>query len=138
MPVYKDSDQLYTNLKLLFERINNQDASAVRSVEKSRLSIRLRCTQPTAEVFINGRTKPVQITYGQSMKRPDLDVEMSADALHHILLADLPLGKALSSGQMKVHGPILKSIALQDIFHQGQAFYPQILKEQGMDENAPE
>ena len=133
MPVFANSTQLNSCLKALFTRVGEENPDATRQVSASHLVIRLRVISPEAEMVINGRRNPAQITYGASSLRPDLDVQLSADALHAILLAELPLGKALASGQMKVRGPVLKSFVMEDVFHSGQAIYPQILREQGVD-----
>ena len=57
---------------------------------------------------------------------------MSADTLHRILLGELQLGKALSGGLLKVKGPILKTLPLSELFHQGQRYYPDVLRELGL------
>lgn len=133
MPVYQDTQQLYSSLRSLFERIKSQDGVATGPLTTSKLIIRLRCTQPEAEVTISGRQKPLRIDYGASPLRPDLDVSLSADTLHAILLAELPLGKAIANREMKVRGPLMKAFVLEEILHLGQALYPQVLAEQGLD-----
>lgn len=130
MAIYTDPDQLYSSLRLLFGRIQ-QDPAATRSVLAARMAIRLRCTSPGAEVVINGRRQPLQISYGPAVLRPDLDVALSADALHRILLAEMPLRQAIGSGQMVVRGPILKTYPLEAVLHSGQALYPQVLRDLG-------
>jgi hypothetical protein len=131
MAVYRNSEQLDTVLKSLFESIGD-DPSSAQSVTKANLIIRLTLKAPDAEVTINGRKNPVTVSYDSSKLRPDLQVEMTADAFHGIMLKELPLGKALSSGQMRVKGPVHKSFVLQDIFHRGQELYPQVAREAGL------
>ena len=129
MPLYADSNQLYETMKALFTRIRDQGGA--QSVGKSRLVLRFHTRQPEAVITIDGRQQPVQVSYGPSKLRADLEVELPADALHQILLGELRLSKALGSGQMKVRGPIFKTFALEEVFHLGQALYPQILREMG-------
>jgi hypothetical protein len=136
MPVYQNSEHLYENMKLLFGQIQALGPQEMQSVTKANLVIRFRLASPAAEVVINGRRSPLQVTYGPTQLRPDLDVDLSADAFHQILLATLPLRKALASGKMKVRGPVHKTIALEDILHHGQAIYPQLVREQGLDRAA--
>ena len=133
MAVFRDSEQLNTVLKSLFSFIKEDDPESVKSVSSAHLIIRLHIKQPEAEVWINGRKNPVAAEYGKSSLRPDLDVELNADAFHQIMQGTLPLGKALASGQMRVKGPIYKSFVLQDIFHRGQAIYPQLVEKLGID-----
>jgi hypothetical protein len=132
MPVFNDSNQLNSCLKELFTRVGEKNPDATRQVSTSHLVIRLRLVSPDAEVVINGRKDPAQIIYGGTSLRPDLDVQMSADTMHAILLAKLPLGKAFAGGQMKVRGLVMRSFVMEDVFHSGQAIYPQILREQGV------
>jgi hypothetical protein len=132
MPVYAGSDQLYSCLKVLFERIQEEDSQTAQAVVSSHLIIRLSCKLPSAVVTINGRKNPLQILYGPSQVRPDLDVELTANALHQILLAEIPLRKAIASGQMKVRGPVHKIFTLEKILHSGQRLYPDVLRDQGL------
>jgi hypothetical protein len=99
MPVFQDSSQLNSILRTLFERIYHNDQGSAQTLSGTNLIIRFRTTSPAAEVVINGRKNPAQVIYGKSTLRPDLDVEVTADALHEILLATLPLGKAISTGE---------------------------------------
>jgi len=132
MPIYQNSQQLYDGLKELLTTIEMEFPESVQIISKSRLIMSMRCNNPAAEVTINGRHNPAKIIYGPSKLRPEIDIELSADTLHKILLADLPLGKALATGQMKVRGPVLKSFIFEDIFHRGQSIYPEICKHIGV------
>ncbi len=133
MPVFKSSDQLIAVLQTVFQYIGRGDPAAADSVSASKLIIRLRFTDPVAELAINARVKPIDIHYGGSKMRPDFDVQLSADDFHEIMLGELPLRKAVGSGRLKVKGPLHKSYALADIFHHGQAAYRDILIEKGIE-----
>ena len=131
MPVYSNPELLQTTLKTLFTRVG-QDPEAVKSVISSKLILRLRVTAPSADVVVNGRKNPPQITYGTTTLRPDLEIELSADALHQILLGELRLSSAVAARQLVVRGPIFKTFVFEDIFHSAQAFYPSVLEEIGL------
>jgi 3-methyladenine DNA glycosylase Mpg len=131
MAIYLDAEQLYAYVEALFELIAEMDAGAADSVLASRLVIRLRCTEPEAEITINGRQRPLETTYGPSRLRPTLDIELTADTLHAITLGELGLRKALAEGLLEVRGPIWKAKALADLFYQGQELYRQVLEERG-------
>ena len=132
MPVFANTEMLQTTLKLLFARVG-QDPGAVKSVVDSKLILRMRVTAPEAEVVLNGRKAPPIITYEKTSLRPDLEIQLSADALHKILLGELRLSSALAARQLNVRGPIYKSFVFENIFHSAQAFYPSVLKEVGLD-----
>jgi hypothetical protein len=132
MPVFSDSELLHTTLKTLFSRVG-QDPQAVKSVVNSKLILRMRVTVPEADVVVNGRKDPPQITYAKTTLRPDLEIELNADALHKILLGELRLSSAVAARQLVVRGPIYKSFVFEEIFHSAQAFYPSVLEEVGLD-----
>ena len=129
MSVYASEEQLYNCFESLFKRIEEEDEKAAASLLKSKLSIRFRCSDPTAVILIDARKKPVKISYRTSNVKPILDIELSADTLHEILLGDIGLSKAMGSGRMKPKGPIWKSVALEPLLHDAQKIYPQVLKE---------
>ena len=131
MAVYIDADQLYAYVEALFALIAEKNPGAADSVLASRLVIRLHCTEPDAEITINGRQRPLETIYGPARLRPTLDIELAADTLHAIMLGELGLRKALASGLLEVRGPIWKAKALADLFYQGQELYRQVLEEQG-------
>jgi hypothetical protein len=134
MPVFSDPELLQTTMKTLFARVG-QDPQAAKSVVSSRLILRLRVTTPSADVVVNGRKNPPEITYGKTTLRPDLEIELSADALHKILLGELRLSSAVASRQLIVRGPVFKTFVFEDIFHSAQGFYPSVLEEVGLDRN---
>lgn len=132
MGFYKNSDEFYGAAQAMFTRLQEENTDAAAAVSNARLLIRLRCTDPTAEVFINGRRNPVAINYGPVKDRPELDIAMEADTLHRILLGELTLPNALSAKLLKVRGPVWKTVVLADLFFQSQEYYPEILADQGL------
>lgn len=132
MPFYSDTEQFYTSLKALFACVEANYPRVHDAIRNARLVIRFCVRQPTAAILIDGRQTPVRAAFGVDTAKPDLDIDLSADTLHHILLGELTLPKALGSGQMKVKGPILKAMALGDLFVTGQRCYPGVLKDQGL------
>jgi hypothetical protein len=138
MAVYVDSEQLYTYVEALFALIAEKNPGAADAVLASRLVIRLRCTEPDAEITLNGRRRPLETTFGPTPLRPTLDIELAADTLHAIMLDELGIKKALAGGLLEVRGPVWKAKALADLFHQGQELYLQVLQERGWPEHPEE
>jgi hypothetical protein len=93
--------------------------------------IRMRCTEPDAEITINGRQRPLETTFGPTRLRPTLEIDLSADTLHSIMLGELKIKKAIADRLLIARGPVWKAGALADLFHRGQALYQQVLDEQG-------
>ena len=113
-------------MQQLFDQIASEGASAAQAVSKSSLIMGLKTYDPELQITVNGRAKPVEITYGPTRLRPDLDITISADALHFIMLGELSLKKALTKGQVRVRGPVHKTFVLEGIFRRSQELYPQI------------
>jgi hypothetical protein len=131
MPFYTNTEQLYTATRALFTRISQNDPRAADGILRGRMIIRLRTSEPEGEIVLDGRQPPLQFSFGPTAVRPELDIQLPADTLHRILLGEMPLGRALSSGLLKVKGPIFKTLPLADLFRQGQRFYPDVLRELG-------
>ena len=133
MPFYANDDQLYASLRVLFDRIEAENPQAADAMLKSRLSFRFRCAEPEAVLLIDARQRPLHITYGTNNSvKPDLDVKLSTDTLHQILLGHLSLTKALGSKQLVPTGPVWKTMVLADLFQHAKTIYPQVLQEQGL------
>lgn len=132
MPIYASTEQLYQCANLLFEQIQREDPKAADTFMAAKLVVRLQCTAPSGDIVLNGRTRPIATTFGPSSAKADLDITLTADTLHEILLGQLGIAKALGGGRLVVKGPIWKATALADLFRQGQTIYPKILKSQGI------
>jgi hypothetical protein len=132
MPFFASTNQFYECTRSLFSRIQEEQPDAGDAILASRLVIRLRCAEPDAEFTITGRKRPVQTTFGPSRLRPTLDIELSADTLHRIILGELSLKTALARGLLKVRDPVWKTRALAELFYRGQALYPDVLQAQGL------
>lgn len=132
MAFFDDSLQLYTCARALLERVQDQHPDAADSILASRLVICLSTMDPDVEITINGRRRPVQISYGPVKLRPTLAIQMEADTLHWILLGEQSLKTAFAGGLLKIRGPVWKTADLAPLFAHGRQIYPQVLVEQGM------
>ncbi|HSH01678.1 MAG TPA: SCP2 sterol-binding domain-containing protein [Anaerolineae bacterium] len=132
MPIFTDEAQLYEALDDLFTQLREQYPPSVNKLLRSRLLIVFQCSGPTASVVIDARQRPLDIRFGTNATRPTLDIQLSTDTLHAIMLGQTSLKKALGQRQVVVKGPILKTMALSDLFSQIQQVYPQIAREHGL------
>lgn len=131
VPAFTTSNQLYHCLQNLFERVQKQD-TALRSLRNSQLSIRLRYTQPEAEVVVDARQTPVQILYGKQPTTVILGIDLTADTFHQILLQELDLGTAITKKRILVTGPTIKALQLAELFQHLQRAYPFVVRELGI------
>lgn len=128
MAVYQSAEQLYNIMQQLVAEIEGRYPQATEAMLKSKLVIRFVCRQPDGEMVVDARKRPLQILYGTSAVKPQLDIHLDADTLHQILLGNLNLVKALGSKKVQPKGPVWKVISLAPLFEQAQTVYPQILK----------
>jgi hypothetical protein len=132
MATYKNSEQFYSTMRSLFDRVQEEKPDAAEDVKKSKLILRFSCQDPEAIILINGRRNDETVIFGQNKIRPEVDVLLKTDSLHNILLGDLGLARALASKDLKLRGPARKALALTDLFHECQTIYPEILRDQGL------
>jgi hypothetical protein len=132
MSVFESEEQIYQVMQALFDSMKEGDPDPVRTMASSRLTFRVSLTDPTAHITINSRKRPVSIDYGAPNMRADLEIGMSAQTLHLILLDQYSIKQGFSNGELKVRGPIWKALSFADIFKQGRTFYPKVLQEQGL------
>lgn len=126
MAVYGSAEGLYECLWELFARMEAVDSRAADSLLKARLHIRFELREPAAEVTIDARQRPLQITYGPTAGNAELEVALAADTLHRILLGELSLAKALGSKLLVAKGPVWKTAALGDLFAGARRVYPEV------------
>jgi hypothetical protein len=132
MAVFADEALFLTVMQALFVRMENEDPQAADGLLKAKLCVQLRCSDPTAVMVFDGRKRPLSISYSANGIKPDLDVEVTCDAMHHILLGDLRLSKAVGSKQLKPNGPVWKVTPLAELFHQAQKIYPDVARQYGV------
>ena len=124
---YQDEAQLYRCLQTLFSQVEAELPQATDALLKAKLCIRFNISEPEAALIIDAKKRPLQIEYGQANShKPDLDVDITGEALHQILLGQLNLTKAVGSKKVKPKGPVWKVMALADLFYHAQKIYPAI------------
>ena len=132
MAIFESPEQLYSVAGDLFSRIEAEQPQAVAQLLRARLLVRLACTNPAAELWIHSRQRPVKVQFGHQRLHPDLEAHLDGDTLHEILSGRLSLPVAVTGGRLEVKGQVWKAKALADLFAQGQAIYPQVLRAHGV------
>ncbi len=132
MAVFNDTAQLYTVGSELFTRMQNEYAYALRSLFRSRMVVRLTTSDPAGEFLVDARNNPLRTVTGPTNERADLEIILSADTLHRILLGELSLPRALGNGQLTARGAVFKAVALAELFIESQKVYPQIARTAGI------
>ena len=137
MPIYANDAQLYRCFQSLFGIIETHDPKAADALLKASLAITFQCTHPTASITIDARRAPVQLAYGPTSVKPTIEVGLTANTLHCLLLGEMRLTKAIGSELVDLKGPVWKTMSLADIFHYAQQFYPGVLANNGLPVTCP-
>ncbi|MBE2221952.1 MAG: SCP2 sterol-binding domain-containing protein [Anaerolineae bacterium] len=132
MTIFADEALFITVMQALFTRMAAEDPQAADGLLKAKVCVQLRCSDPAAVMMFDGKKRPLSISYSANGIKPDLDVEVTCDALHYILLGELRLSKAVGSKQLKPNGPVWKVTPLADLFHQAQKIYPDVARQYGV------
>ncbi len=130
MAVFATIEEYYNVMRRLFERMRDENG-AEGVIHQARLVLRLRTTDPQAVITVNGRRKPMEITYGENHVQADLDITLPADLLHDIWLNRVSLRESFFAGEIKVKGPIVRAMQVAPLFEAAERLYPQVLAEQG-------
>ena len=122
---YADAEHLETVYTTMFEAVADDDSMG--SLVDSQMVINFRLNDPNADIWVDGRTRPVVTTFAPiDGVDASLTAKLSADSMHDLLLGTLPLGKALLFRKLKVSGSKSKAMALEPLLHACQAVYPDI------------
>ena len=132
MPFYKNDEQIYTVMDVLIARLRNEKPNPVDALSSSHMNVRITLSDPAAQITFQGKKRPVNVIYGLSDGRATLEISMTADQMHLILLDKYSIKKGFTSGELKVRGPVWKAMSFAEIFAKGREHYPQVLKDQGL------
>lgn len=102
------------------------------SIARSNLVIRIKTTQPDAELLIDGRQPPLEIFYGERPGQANIEVMLSADLLHKIWLGQVSTRESFFSGKIKTRGNMLKMMTLTDLFDECERVYPEVARRHGL------
>ena len=130
--IYDDAAQFEELFSRLFAQIEDEDPDGMDPLVASRMIICFVVREPEIEMWVDGRTKPVQTSFGSSDLEATLTARLTGDTLHELLLGTLPLGRALWRRRLKVNGSTSKAMKLESLLHACQAAYP------GLVENMPD
>ena len=122
---YTDAEQLERVYTTMFDAVADDDS--MDTLVESQMVINFRLTDPDADIWVDGRSRPVVTTF-EPIDGVDttLTARLSADSMHELLLGTLPLGRALLFRKLKVSGSKSKAMGLEPLLHACQAVYPDI------------
>ena len=124
---FTDADQLRAVFSEMFDDVADDDRMS--GLVELQMVINFRLRDPSADIWVDGRARPVATTFEPIGVDATLTAELSADSMHQLLLGSLPLGKALMFRKLKVSGSTSRAVKLEPLLHACQAVYPRIVDE---------
>jgi putative sterol carrier protein len=102
------------------------DDTSLDELVAMQMVINFRLQNPDADIWVDGRSRPVGSAFAPLGVDATLTARLSAASMHRLLLGTLPLGKALLLRKLKVSGSKSKAMQLEPLLHACQAVYPSI------------
>ena len=130
MAVFATSDDFYAVMQVIFDRLV-ADPGATKDFQSRKMIVRIKGTDPDVEIWLNGKTNPIQASIGPQPGRADLDLLLAVDLLHRILTDQESLRAAFMDGRLKVSGNVFRAMQLADLFRKIEAIYPGVMREKG-------
>ena len=137
MPVYADSDTLYSVMGELFGQVM-KTPQVLQPLRKSNKIVRIRLTDPSAVLTLDGRSNPPRFFPGPANGLvPDVTIRLPMDVLHNVWLGKARLTDAYFAGKIKLEkGNPLSALALWNnlsaLFTEVGKVYPDILNQRGL------
>ena len=127
--IYASETEFEALFTRMFDRIGTDDPDGMDQLVEQEMVIRFRLRAPDAELWIDGRSKPVQTSFGAQELDATLTADLTANTMHELLLGSLPLGRAILFRKLKVQGSKSKAMKLESLLHAMQAVYPGLVDE---------
>jgi putative sterol carrier protein len=124
---FADAEQLRAVFSEMFDEV--ADDEGMDGLVAQQMVINFRLHDPSADIWVDGRTSPVATTFEPIGVEATLTADLSADSMHELLLGTLPLGKAMMFRKLKVSGSKSRALKLEPLLHACQAVYPRIVDE---------
>ena len=124
---FQSEQQVYRVLQAVFERLK-ENPKSTETFSHSNLVVRVRFTNPEAEVLFDGRQPPLELFYGPRPGDANLEMLLPTDLLHKIWLGEEKLTDALFHGQIKTKGNLLKASSFIELFRACEEIYPEVMR----------
>lgn len=122
--IYATPEHFESVFSRMFDEIATDDPDGMDPLVEQQMVICFCVQKPAVELWVDGRTKPVQTSFGHQSLDADLTADLSGDTMHKLLLGTLPLGRALLFRKLKVRGSKSQAMKLESLLHALQAAYP--------------
>jgi hypothetical protein len=125
--IFADSESFYAVMREVFDAVRD-DPSNMEALARSGIVIRIRATQPQAEILVDARGAPLEVFFGPTPGEANVEIEVAADLLHALWLGKSSTREAFFSGKIKTKGGLLKLLKLTELFFECERVYPEIVR----------
>jgi putative sterol carrier protein len=129
--IFDSEEHFYTVMRDVFARVTATPEN-VHDIAHSNLVIRIRATNPDAEILVDGRQPPLEVFFGKRPGDANIEISLAANLLHAIWLGKESTRQAFFSGQIKTRGNMLKMMRLTELFYECEKVYPAIARAHGL------
>jgi hypothetical protein len=112
---YTDAEQLESVYTTMFDAVADDDS--MDALVEAQMVINFRLVDPDADIWVDGRSRPVVTTFSPIDVDATRTAKLSADSMHQLLLGTV----------LKVSGSKSKAMGLEPLLHACQAVYPDIV-----------
>jgi hypothetical protein len=124
MTQFKDGEQVSLMAKELWETVLSDDESAAM-VRKIGLSVFTEFSDPEAYIWINAD----EVIIGEDAKKESMvKLKMTWEVGNSLYSDNIGLTAAISSGKMKVKGPLLKLMKIVPLLKRAHTIWPDVCK----------
>jgi hypothetical protein len=123
MPVFETTDQLYTCIGGLFDRMKShpQTQDVLKTLE---LTVRFAFTNPAASMTLVVRSGEQAIHHGEYDEKPDVELAMTGDVAHHFWMGEINVMEAITKRQIVPIGSLSKIMMLVPVIKAAIKIYP--------------
>ncbi len=124
MTQFKDGEQVASMAKELWETVLSDEDSAAM-VRKIGLSVFTEFSDPEVNIWINAD----EVITGEDAKKESMvQLKMAWETGNDLYSDKIGLTVAISSGKMKVKGPLLKLMKIVPLLKQAHTIWPDVCK----------
>ncbi len=124
MPVFENTEKMYTVLGQLFETLLADPTMGSKFVA-SKIIIKFTINDPSGIIWLTDEGK---VICGAADLKPTIEMTLGGDTCHLFWLQQISLPIALAKGKIKAKGPMPTVLKLLPMLKPAYAAYPDIAK----------
>lgn len=129
MTYYHSDAHFQHNLSQFFDLMQVNHRDAVQEILDKRLLVIIEHSTPSGIITLDGRQAALTPSFTKPSERADLYIKTSTDTLHHVLLGQEKLTKAIGSKRLIFKGSLRTAMTLAELFHASQTSYQNIINQ---------